>query len=105
MTESGWVEIGHYSGQFDADLDREALEEAGITVMVKGSLTGAFGPGYVGWTPEGLRLFVPAESAAQARDILEGGPATDDDAAAADFADDDYDSDSDFGEDGDDSGA
>jgi hypothetical protein len=72
MNEPRWAELGHYASQFDADLDRSTLESAGIPVMVKGPLTGAFGPGYVGWTPEGVRLYVPAELLDDARAMLHG---------------------------------
>jgi hypothetical protein len=95
MKDPRWTEVGRYSGQFDADLDREALEAAGIPVMVKGSLTGAFGPGYVGWTPEGLRLFVPDELAGRARQLLGGAQGGADDDDAGEYDDDEFDDDDD----------
>jgi hypothetical protein len=89
MNQPRWVELGHYSGQFDADLDRSTLELAGIPVMTKGSMTGAFGPGYVGWTPEGVRLFVPAELLDEARAIIHGE--ADDEAGDHSIDGDDFD--------------
>jgi hypothetical protein len=72
LTDERWAEIGRYAGQFDADFHRSMLEAAGIPVLVKGPLTGAFGPGFVGWTPEGVTLFVPASALDEARALLIG---------------------------------
>jgi hypothetical protein len=90
MNEPRWAELGHYTRQFDADLDRSTLELAGIPVMVKGPLTGAFGPGYVGWTPEGVRLYVPDRLLEEARAILHGGHDEDSDPSDDDFSHDDF---------------
>jgi hypothetical protein len=87
MNEPRWAELGHYASQFDADLDRSTLELAGIPVMVKGPLTGAFGPGYVGWTPEGVRLYVPDGALDDARAILHGEHDDDSDPADEGYAD------------------
>ena len=70
MAESRWVEVANYATQIEADFDRVTLEEAGIPVLVKGPLTGAFGPGFAGATMYGVRLFVPAELLEDARAVL-----------------------------------
>lgn len=70
--EPRWVELGWYSGLFDADVDRAILESAGIPVLVKSSATGLFGPGFSGSTTEGVRLFVPSHNLDEARSLLAG---------------------------------
>jgi hypothetical protein len=65
-----WVELGSYAGHFDADIDRALLESAGIPVLVKGSVTGLFGPGFSGPTAEGIRLFVPDDRLEDARRLI-----------------------------------
>jgi hypothetical protein len=67
-----WAELRRYSRFFDADLDRATLEEAGVPVLLKGALTGAFGPGFAGWSPGAIRLFVPAQALEEANAILTG---------------------------------
>jgi hypothetical protein len=99
MNEPRWAELGHSAGQFDADLDRSTLELAGIPVMVKGPLTGAFGPGYVGWTPEGVRLYVPDGLLDEARAILHGSHDDGSDTPDDDFSDGDSSSDDDSSDD------
>jgi hypothetical protein len=83
VAESRWVEIANHATQIEADFDRVTLEEAGIPVLVKGPMTGAFGPGFAGATMYGVRLYVPAELVDEAREILGAEPESDlpDDAA------------------------
>lgn len=71
-TTPRWAELRRYSRFFDADLDRATLEEAGVPVLLKGALTGAFGPGFAGWSPGAIRLFVPAQALEDAHAILDG---------------------------------
>lgn len=70
MSSTGWVVLQEYAGKIDADLDQATLQEVGIPVMVKGAFIGAFGPGFAGATPFGIRLLVPAEDLEHARDVL-----------------------------------
>ena len=68
--EPRWVELGWYSGLFDADVDRGILESAGIPVLANSSATGLFGPGFSGSTTEGVRLYVPSHRLEEARSLL-----------------------------------
>lgn len=68
-----WAEAASFPAQYLADLAVQQLEAAGIPVLVKGESTGIWGPGYVGPTPWGIRLLVPADRLDEAREILEPG--------------------------------
>lgn len=67
---SGWVRFREYAASFEAELDRQALEQAGIPVMLNGPVTGVFGPGFAGPTANGVTLLVPADHVEDARDLL-----------------------------------
>jgi hypothetical protein len=77
MADPRWVQLASYAGLVDADIDRAILEGAGILVLVKGPLTGAFGPGFAGATMHGVQLFVPDDALEHARTVL--GAAGDED--------------------------
>lgn len=70
MNSSDWIEFRNYSAQYEADLAIGVLKEAGIPVMTRGPLTGAFGPSFAGPTIHGVTVFVPAEFIDEARDLL-----------------------------------
>lgn len=70
MTDRRWAEIGRYASQVEADIHRGILEDAGIPVLEKGQLTGAFGPGFAGATMHGVRLFVPDDALDHARALI-----------------------------------
>lgn len=76
-----WVRIGSYAAPWESDVDRAALESAGIPVLVKGPEVGIFGPGFIGATGRGVTLFVPSDRLDEARRIL--GRDDDDDGAPA----------------------
>jgi hypothetical protein len=65
-----WVAVKHYSALFEAEMDQHILEESGIPVMLKGPITGAFGPGYSGPTAQGVTLLVPDGHYDDARGLL-----------------------------------
>ncbi|MGH7464946.1 MAG: DUF2007 domain-containing protein, partial [Longimicrobiales bacterium] len=59
-----------YGAPVQAELDRQMLEQSGIPVLLKGPITGAFGPGFSGPTAQGVTLLVPADRYEAARDLL-----------------------------------
>jgi len=74
---SSWVPVRHYASLFEAEMSQELLESEGIPVMLKGPITGVFGPGFSGATPQGVTLLVPDDRADEARELI-----ADDDAAS-----------------------
>jgi hypothetical protein len=54
-----WISVKEYAALFEAELDKQMLEQSGIPVLLKGPLTGAFGPGFSGPTAHGVTLLVP----------------------------------------------
>jgi len=68
---SSWTKLRHYAGLLEADMDRARLEDAGIPVLVQGPVTGVFGPGFAGPTPQGVTLLVPGELREEARELLD----------------------------------
>jgi hypothetical protein len=70
MSDTDWVVFRNYSAQYEADLAIGVLTEAGIPVMTRGPITGAFGPAFAGPTVEGVTVLVPAEYVEEARDLL-----------------------------------
>lgn len=67
---SGWVPVREYAALFQAELDQQMLEQAGIPVMLKGPITGAFGPGFSGPTSQGVTLLVPDDRSDAAVELL-----------------------------------
>lgn len=67
---NGWVPLKHYATLIEAEMDQHMLEGYGIPVMRKGPLTGAFGPGFAGPTPQGVTLLVPTDRADEARELV-----------------------------------
>lgn len=70
MTEAGWVTLATYPAPIGAEMDKAILEEEGIPVLVKGPVTGIFGPGFAGPTSQGATLLVPAAWLDTARELL-----------------------------------
>ncbi|MBR9990037.1 MAG: DUF2007 domain-containing protein [Gemmatimonadetes bacterium] len=67
---SDWISVKEYAMMFEAELDKQALEQSGIPVMLKGPLTGAFGPGFAGPTAQGVTLLVPGDRYDAAIELL-----------------------------------
>lgn len=70
MKNPDWIEFRNYAAQYEADLAIGVLKEAGIPVMTRGPLTGAFGPSFAGPTIQGVSVLVPAEYIDEANDLL-----------------------------------
>lgn len=67
---SEWKTVKEYAALFEAELDQQTLEQAGIPVMLKGPMTGAFGPGFSGPTAQGVTLLVPDDRHDEAIDLI-----------------------------------
>ena len=67
---SGWIRVKEYGALFEAELAQQMLEQSDIPVMLKGPITGAFGPGFSGPTAQGVTLLVPGEHYDRAIEIL-----------------------------------
>ena len=67
---SEWVMLREYSSQLDADLDIGFLHSNDIPTRTEGPTIGVVGPGFVGSTADGVRVFVPRELAEEAADLL-----------------------------------
>jgi hypothetical protein len=74
MDDNTWVALAEYGSRLEADFVNGILEEAGIPVLVKGPITGVFGPGFAGATAEGVTLFVPKDRLEDARDLISNSP-------------------------------
>lgn len=67
---SNWVPVREYAALVLAEMDQQMLEQSGIPVLLKGPLTGAFGPGFSGPTTQGVTLLVPDDQHAVALELL-----------------------------------
>jgi hypothetical protein len=72
-TEAQWVRLAEFTTVFEADLLRNALEEARIPVLVRGPQAGFYGAGFQGTVIGGLEVHVPSQALERAREILEDG--------------------------------
>jgi hypothetical protein len=67
----GWVTIANYRAGYEADIAIAVLDAAGIPAVRRGNdIVGLFGPGFEGPTVRGVDVLVPAEAAADAREVL-----------------------------------
>jgi hypothetical protein len=67
---SDWKTLKEYAMMFEAELDKGLLEQSDIPVLLKGPLTGAFGPGFAGATAQGVTLLVPGDRYDEALELL-----------------------------------
>ena len=68
--EQGWALLRRYGSRLEAELDQGILETAGIPVLVKGPITGIFGPGFAGMTSQGAAIHVPRADLEHARELV-----------------------------------
>jgi hypothetical protein len=64
------VAVKEYAALFEAEIDQQTLEQAGIPVLMRGPMTGAFGPGFSGATTQGVTLLVPDDRHEEAVDLV-----------------------------------
>jgi hypothetical protein len=67
---SEWAAVREYVAAPVAELHRQILECADIPVMLRGPITGVFGPGFAGPTAQGVTLLVPADRYDDAVELL-----------------------------------
>jgi len=65
-----WVVLRNYPAQYEADLAISMLKSAGIPVMTRGPLTGAFGPAFAGPTVQGVTILVPSDCLEEASELI-----------------------------------
>jgi len=76
---NGWVTLANYRAGYEADIAIAVLDAAGIPAVRRGNdIVGLFGPGFEGPTARGVDVLVPAESAAEAHEVLSAGYVDDD---------------------------
>ena len=72
MTEPQWVMVRSCATGLEADMVLSQLEEAGIPAWARTDSHGLFGPGFLGPSPQGVGVMVPAEAVDAAREIVDG---------------------------------
>ncbi len=65
-----WVEVATFSTGLEADMARNALEQAEIPVLVRSNAPGIFGLAYQGVVAGGVALQVPSPEYDRARELL-----------------------------------
>ena len=65
-----WAVVADYATQIEAEFAQATLQEAGIPAVIRGTFVGAFGPGFAGSPPFGIRLLVPTPELEHAREVL-----------------------------------
>ncbi len=64
-------EVARFSSRAEAETVGHALDQFDIPFLVQSADTGMFGPGMVGWSPQGAALLVPDERLEEVRELLE----------------------------------
>jgi hypothetical protein len=67
---SEWIAVREYGALFEAEMAKQRLEQSDIPVLLKGPITGAFGPGFSGATAQGVTLLVPDDHRDAAVELL-----------------------------------
>ena len=70
-----WVRIASFATGVEAEMAREQLKAAGISVIIHSEGSGLFGPGFQGTLPSGVAVSVPVADVKEARELLQGGNA------------------------------
>lgn len=65
-----YVEVARFNSRLEAEAVGHALDQYDIPFVVQSHDVGMFGPGMVGWSPEGARLLVPEERVAEVQELL-----------------------------------
>jgi hypothetical protein len=69
MEHPNLVVVQSYGNQFEADLAKGALEDAGIQAMIQADRAGGMRE-HLAWSGAGFKILVREEDAAEARDVL-----------------------------------
>ena len=65
-----FAEVARFSSRLEAEAIGHALDQYDIPFMVQSADTGMFGPGMVGWSPEGATLLVPEDRLDEVKELL-----------------------------------
>jgi Putative prokaryotic signal transducing protein len=65
-----WVEVATFSTGLEADMAKNALEQAEIPVLVRSNASGIFGLAFQGVVAGGIALQVPSPEFDRARELL-----------------------------------
>lgn len=72
MIEPQWVMLQSCATGLEADMLITQLEQAGIPAWARTDSHGLFGPGFLGPSPQGVGVMVPADAVDAAREIVDG---------------------------------
>jgi len=64
------VEIARFPSRLEAESIGHALDQYDIDFVVRSDDVGIYGPGMIGWSPQGASLWVAAEAAERVRELL-----------------------------------
>lgn len=70
MTEPDWVMLKSCGTGLEADMIITQLEQAGIPAWARTDSYGLFGPGFLGPSPQGVGVMVPADAVDAARELV-----------------------------------
>ena len=65
-----YTEVARFGSRLEAEAVGHALDQYDIPFMVQSGDTGMFGPGMVGWSPEGATLLVPEDRLDEVKELL-----------------------------------
>ena len=65
-----YTEVARFGSRLEAEAVGHALDQYDIPFMIQSGDTGMFGPGMVGWSPEGAALLVPEDRLDEVRELL-----------------------------------
>ncbi len=66
-----FAEIARFGSRLEAEAVGHALDQYDIPFVVQSHDTGMFGPGMVGWSPDGAALLVPEDRLEEVRELLD----------------------------------
>lgn len=81
-----YTEVARFGSRLEAETVGHALDQYDIPFMVQSGDTGMFGPGMVGWSPEGATLLVPEDRLDEVKELLNCVVQVPEDAAPGDVA-------------------
>ena len=64
------VEIARFPSRLEAESVGHALDQYEIDFVVRSDDVGIYGPGMMGWSPQGASLWVAADRADEVRELL-----------------------------------
>ncbi len=65
-----FVEIARFPSRIEAETVGHALDQYDVPFMIRSNDVGMFGPGMIGWTPDGARLMVAEKHKSRVEELL-----------------------------------